>query len=88
MEAVKRGADRQELHERIRVHSMDAAKRVKEEGLNNDLLERIIADPNFKMTREEILQIVNPIKFVGRAPGQARFLRRCCKPILKDNENT
>lgn len=87
MEAVKRGADRQELHERIRVHSMDAAKRVKEEGLNNDLLERIIADPNFKMTREEILQIVNPIKFVGRAPGQVKdFLEDVVKPILKDNE--
>ncbi|NLZ49050.1 MAG: adenylosuccinate lyase [Clostridiales bacterium] len=86
MEAVKRGADRQELHERIRVHSMDAAKRVKEEGLNNDLLERIIADPIFRMTREEILQIVNPIKFVGRAPGQVKdFLENVVNPILKEN---
>ena len=87
MEAVKRGADRQEVHERIRVHSMAAAKRVKEEGLNNDLIERIIADPIFKMTREEILHIVNPIKFVGRAPGQVKdFLENVVNPILKDNQ--
>lgn len=86
MEAVKRGADRQELHERIRVHSMAAAKRVKEEGLNNDLLERIIADPSFKMTREEIMQIVNPLKFVGRAPGQVKdFLENVIQPILNNN---
>ena len=87
MEAVKRGADRQELHERIRIHSMAAAKRVKEEGLNNDLIDRIIEDPIFKMSREEVLSIVNPHKFVGRAPGQVKdFLDNIVKPILNENE--
>lgn len=86
MEAVKRGGDRQELHESIRVHSMAAAKRVKEEGLNNDLIERIIEDPAFKMSRDEILSIINPVKFVGRAPGQVvQFLEEVVKPILTDN---
>lgn len=87
MEAVKRGADRQELHERIRIHSMAAAKRVKEEGLNNDLIDKIIEDPIFKMSREEVLSIVNPHKFVGRAPGQVKdFLDNIVKPILNENE--
>ncbi|WP_163192668.1 adenylosuccinate lyase [Clostridium thermarum] len=86
MEAVKRGKDRQELHERIRVHSMEAAKRVKEEGLNNDLIERIIDDPAFGMSKEEILSIVNPIKFVGRAPGQVvQFIEEVVEPILNEN---
>ncbi|WP_163215896.1 adenylosuccinate lyase [Clostridium thermarum] len=86
MEAVKRGKDRQELHERIRVHSMEAAKRVKEEGLNNDLIERIIDDPAFGMSKEEILSIVNPKKFVGRAPGQVvQFIEEVVEPILNEN---
>jgi adenylosuccinate lyase len=86
MEAVKRGGDRQELHESIRVHSMAAAKRVKEEGLNNDLIERIIEDPAFGMSKEEILAIINPTKFVGRAPGQVnQFMEEVVEPILKEN---
>ncbi|WP_139904587.1 adenylosuccinate lyase [Clostridium thermarum] len=86
MEAVKRGKDRQELHERIRVHSMEAAKRVKEEGLNNYLIERIIDDPAFGMSKEEILSIVNPKKFVGRAPGQVvQFIEEVVEPILNEN---
>lgn len=86
MEAVKRGGDRQELHERIRIHSMAAAKRVKEEGLNNDLIQRIIQDPSFKMTEEEIMSIINPVKFVGRAPGQVdEFINECINPILQNN---
>lgn len=70
MDAVKRGADRQELHERIRVHSMAASKVVKEEGGENDLLERIAADPIFGVTLEELHQIINPEKYTGRAPQQ------------------
>lgn len=86
MEAVKRGGDRQELHESIRVHSMDAARRVKEEGLNNDLIERIINDESFKMSREEILAVIDPIKFVGRAPSQVTdFIEEYVKPILEAN---
>lgn len=67
MESVKKGCDRQELHERIREHSMAAAQRVKGEGLNNDLIERIMADDYFRLSREEILAIIDPQKFVGRA---------------------
>jgi adenylosuccinate lyase len=86
MEAVKRGGDRQELHEQIRIHSMAAAKRVKEEGLNNDLIQRIIEDPIFGMTEHEILAIINPAKFVGRAPGQVNeFINECVNLILEKN---
>ena len=88
MEAVKRGGDRQELHESIRVHSMDAAKRVKEEGLNNDLIARIINDASFKMSKEEILAIIDPIKFVGRAPSQVvDFIEEYVNPILEANKD-
>jgi len=88
MEAVKRGGDRQELHENIRVHSMDAAKRVKEEGLNNDLIERIINDKSFLMSKQEILDVIDPIKFVGRAPGQVvEFIDEYVKPILAANKD-
>lgn len=86
MEAVKRGGDRQELHERIRIHSMEAANRVKKEGMSNDLIERIINDETFKMTEDEIKAIINPSKFIGRAPGQVDdFLKECIKPILEAN---
>lgn len=75
MDAVKRGADRQQLHERIRVHSMAASKVVKEEGGENDLLSRIAADPIFGVTLEELYAIVTPEKYVGRAPQQtAEFI--------------
>lgn len=86
MEAVKRGGDRQELHERIRVHSMEAARMVKQEGLENDLIERIIADDFFNMSKEEILNSIDPKKYVGRAPGQVvDFLETEVNPILKEN---
>ncbi|WP_368487623.1 adenylosuccinate lyase [Clostridium sp. BJN0013] len=87
MEAVKRGGDRQELHERIRVHSMEAAKMVKEHGMENDLLERIIKDPFFKMTKEEIMSLVDAKKFIGRAPGQVVDFIECkIKPLLEKNK--
>lgn len=86
MESVKRGGDRQELHERIRIHSMEAARRVKEEGLNNDLIQRIIEDPAFKMSEEEVLSVIDPVKFIGRAPGQVdQFVEECVYPLLKNN---
>ncbi|MBU3143860.1 adenylosuccinate lyase [Clostridium sp. CF012] len=88
MEAVKRGGDRQELHESIRVHSMAAARRVKEEGLNNDLIERIINDDSFKMSKEEILAVIDPIKFIGRAPSQVvDFIEEYVNPILEANKD-
>jgi len=87
MEAVKRGKDRQELHEQIRVHSMAAAQRVKGEGLDNDLIDRIINDGSFGLTKEEILGIINPTKFVGRAPSQVtEFIDEYVNPIINDNE--
>ena len=71
MDAVKRnGADRQELHEHIRVHSMAASKVIKEEGGENDLLERIARDPVFGVTLDQLHAVVRPEKYVGRAPQQ------------------
>ena len=88
MEAVKRGKDRQELHEKIRVHSMAAAQRVKGEGLDNDLIDRIINDGSFGLTKEEILGIIDPSKFVGRAPSQVvEFIDEYVTPILEANKD-
>ena len=88
MEAVKRGKDRQELHEKIRVHSMAAAQRIKGEGLDNDLIERIINDDSFGLTKEEILGVIDPAKFVGRAPSQVvEFIDEYVNPILNDNKD-
>ncbi len=88
MEAVKKGGDRQELHEKIRVHSMEAAKKVKVEGKKNDLLERIIGDPFFKMSEHEILSLVDSKKFIGRAPGQVvDFIQQQIKPLLDKNKD-
>ncbi len=84
MDAVKRGADRQELHERIRVHSMAASKVVKEEGGDNDLLERIAADPIFGVTMEELEEIMQPEKYVGRASQQTEhFIGHEVADVLK-----
>lgn len=84
MDAVKRGADRQQLHERIRVHSMAASKVIKEEGGENDLLSRIAADSIFGVTMEELEGIVNPENFVGCAPMQTEeFLKNMVQPVLE-----
>ena len=86
MQAVKKGGDRQNLHECIRRHSMEAGKRVKVEGKDNDLLERILADPVFMLSREELEEILDPRKFVGRAPEQtAEFIEAVVDPILQEN---
>ena len=83
MDAVKAGGDRQELHELIRTHSMAAGKVVKEEGKENDLVDRIAADPAFGMTKEQIMSIMEPKNFVGRAPEQTEeFLKEVVQPIL------
>lgn len=88
MDAVKRGADRQELHERIRVHSMNASKVIKEEGGENDLLERIAADPIFGVTLEELHTIVRPEKYTGRAEQQTEeFLNGPVGEVLQKYEN-
>lgn len=70
MQAVKQGGDRQELHERIRIHAMEAGKQVKIEGKPNDLIERIAGDAAFGLTREQIEAELEPGRFVGRAPEQ------------------
>ena len=87
MESVKRGGDRQELHERIRIHSMEAAKRVKGEGLDNDLIKRIIADDSFKLTEKEILDIIDPKLFTGRAESQVvEFIDEYVNPIINKHK--
>ena len=88
MDAVKLGGDRQELHERIRVHSMAAGRVVKEEGRPNDLLERIAADPAFGMTMEQLQAVMKPENFVGRAPKQVEnFIHNVVSPILEANKD-
>ena len=85
MDAVKkRGADRQQLHEKIREHSMAASRVVKGEGGENDLLERIAADEAFGVTLEELEKILKPENYTGRAKEQTEdFLNECIKPVLE-----
>ncbi|MDY3030457.1 MAG: adenylosuccinate lyase [Clostridia bacterium] len=88
MDAVKKGGDRQELHERIRVHSMEAGRTVKVEGKENNLAELIAADPAFGLTLEEINAVMKPENYVGRAPQQVEdFLNGYVKPMLEANKD-
>jgi len=83
MEAVKRGGDRQELHESIRLHSMEAAKQVKELGLKNDLLERIVKDPVFNLSEGDIDSLLNPLDYIGRSDVQVlEFIELEVDPII------
>ncbi|KGF10531.1 adenylosuccinate lyase [Peptostreptococcus sp. MV1] len=87
MDAVKRGGNRQDLHERIRVHSLAAAKVIKEEGGSNDLVDRIAGDPSFGITKEEILEVLRPELYTGCAGLQVTdFIENVVKPMLKDEE--
>ena len=84
MDAVKRGGDRQALHERIRIHSVAAGKVVKEEGGQNDLVDRIAGDPMFGLTKEEILAHMDPAAYIGRCPAQVEeFDRDVVEPIRR-----
>ena len=86
MEAVKRGGDRQELHERIRVHSMEAARMVKEEGKPNDLLQRIANDPSFDLSYDDLTSVLRPENYIGRSKEQVEeFLNEVVKPLLEKN---
>lgn len=83
MESVKRGGDRQELHEALRVHSHAAAARVKLEGGQNDLLDRIAADPLFPLSREELEEMLDPRAFIGCCPSQVtHFLKDTVQPVV------
>lgn len=85
MEAVKRGGDRQELHERIRVHSMEAGKQVKVYGLKNDLVDRIANDPMFGLSREEILNVMEPSNYIGRSAEQVtEFIENEVSPKIRN----
>lgn len=87
MECVKRGGDRQELHEAIRGHSMAAGKIVKMEGKDNDLLERIAKDPLFREIKDSLGNITDPSKFIGRSVEQVQeFLKEEVDPILSKTE--
>ena len=84
MQAVKNGGDRQELHEKIRIHSMAAARVVKEEGKENDLIERIVNDKSFNLDINDIKAVLKPENFIGRAKEQTEeFLRDYVSPVLE-----
>ncbi|MBP3267679.1 MAG: adenylosuccinate lyase [Ruminococcus sp.] len=84
MDAVEKGGNRQELHEKIRTYAMQAGKVVKEEGLDNDLIERIAADPSFGLTREDIDKTLIPENYTGRSSEQVdEFLAECVAPVLE-----
>ena len=83
MRAVKKGGNRQELHEAIRVHSVAAANTVKEQGKPNDLVARIAGDPLFGLDEAEIIAELDPMKYIGRSPEQVTaFLEEQVKPLL------
>ena len=87
MDAVKRGGDRQELHEKIRTLSMEAGRNVKERGLDNNLLELIAAEPSFGITLEELKKQMEPSKYTGRSKEQVEdFLKEVIRPILDENK--
>lgn len=87
MACVKNGGDRQELHERIRVHSMEAAKMVKVEGKDNDLIERIVADDYFNLDKDKLLAILDPKNFIGRAASQVTdFIEKEVAPVIEKNK--
>ena len=88
MDAVKKGGDRQELHEKIRTLSMEAGRNVKEKGLENNLLELIAADPAFGLSLEDLKKSMDPSRYVGRAPRQVEeFLAEVVNPILDANRD-
>lgn len=88
MEGVKNGGDRQELHELIRIHSMEAGKQVKMEGKPNDLVDRILADEKINIDKQKLTEVLDPKNFIGFAPIQTEeFLRQYVRPILEKNKD-
>ena len=87
MDAVKRGGNRQDLHERIRVHSLEAGRNVKDLGLPNNLMDLIAAEPMCGMTKEELSAHLEPERYIGRCPEQVEeFLTSCVQPVLERNQ--
>ncbi|WP_300688026.1 adenylosuccinate lyase [Chryseobacterium sp.] len=88
MEEVKAGGDRQEIHEVIRVHSMEASKKVKEEGKENDLIERILNDDSLKLDKSKLKEVLDPKNFIGFAPIQTEeFIQNEVQPIIDQNKD-
>jgi adenylosuccinate lyase len=88
MEAVKMGGDRQELHEKIRQYSIEAGRRVKEEGLDNNLISHIEKDDSFKLNKDKIEVLMDARNFIGRAPEQVEeFLSEHVYPLLLANND-
>lgn len=86
MDAVKKGGNRQELHERIREYSMIAGANVKDKGLDNNLCELILQDPMFMINKEEMDRIMKPENFIGASPEQvSEFIENCVRPVLEAN---
>lgn len=88
MDAVKRGGDRQKLHERIRVHSQEAGRNVKDFGFTNNLIDLLASDPMFGLSQEELSALIEPSRYVGRCPEQVTdFLNGYVRPILEANRS-
>lgn len=87
MEAVKNGGDRQELHEKIRVHSMEASKKVKMLGEENDLIDRICSDASFNLNRDDVLKILRPDNFIGRSKEQVEEFINSIDFLIKSSED-
>jgi len=88
MSAVKKGGDRQELHERLRQHSIAAANVVKQEGGENDLIQRVCQDPAFGLTQEELEKVLEPKMFIGRSSDQVKeYLQEFVNPVLEANRD-
>ncbi|MCW3161031.1 adenylosuccinate lyase [Chryseobacterium oryctis] len=88
MEEVKAGGDRQEIHEVIRVHSMEASKQVKVEGKENDLIERILNDSSLKLDKSKLKEVLDPKNFIGFAPIQTEeFIANEVQPIIDQNKD-
>lgn len=86
MDAVKKGGDRQVLHEKLRTYAMEAGKQVKEKGLENDLIDRVLADPDFGLNEEDVKKILKPENFTGRSEQQVEeFVANCVKPVLDNS---
>ena len=88
MQAVKKGGNRQELHEALREHSLAASRVIKVEGGENDLIDRIAGDSRFMITKEEIMSVLKPEHYIGRSKEQVEeFLAECVRPVLERNSD-